>query len=107
MYGGVVSRVNTDDAIVGSYPVVLNLMANASGIESDVSLAPLWAVLSDLLLVDLTEVIVSRVGEGSDPNAFQRFLIIKEHNEREDWSLYEDGDIDDDDSVLTIRSHGF
>ena len=106
MYGGEIGRELTDNAIVASYPVTINLFANASSIDTDDSLAPLWTVLFDLLMVDLATLTVRRADE-SDPNAFRRFLIIKEHDEPEDWSQYESEDIDDDDSVLSIRSHGF
>lgn len=81
-FGGFIQRIESDDAMSGSYEVHIWTRAVNSG---DPSLEPLWDFITNLLGVNATTI---QMGQGvpAEDRFRDRFFLSVHHVEPEDWT---------------------
>jgi hypothetical protein len=90
-----------DDA-TSEYTFEIFTTADAESIESDPVFEPLWGLLVNVFQVPIDNIFCALE---NPPEEVSKFLVIKGHDEPEDWSQFGSDDFPDDESVISIASH--
>lgn len=100
-YGGWISRLDSDDAILGLYEV--HLFSRSDDLRTDRKFTDLWIFMHDVLEVEINSVSTGLMSDvEADPNFQNKFVLNFSHNQPEQWSNAPE--VDDTASIFSIES---